>query len=132
MLRSIAVVLGSYLLSVVLVFATNPLLSRVFPGEFAAGHVPSDAALAASTALFIVVSVLCAAVCARFAPIPVFRHVLWFFVLGEAMGLVATIASWGNGWPHWYALAWLFSWPASSWLGFVLARRGRGPITTAA
>ena len=68
MLKSIAVVVGSYLLSVVLVLATDPLLSRLFPGDFVRGRVPSDAALVASTALFVVVSILCAWLCARFAP----------------------------------------------------------------
>src|SRR5580704_5198986 len=58
MVKSIAVVVGSYLLSVVLVLATDPLLSRLFPGDFVRGRVPSDAALVASTALFVVVSIL--------------------------------------------------------------------------
>ena len=70
MLKSIAVVLGSYLLSIVLVFATNPLLSLIFPGEFAKDDVPSNPALMASTAFFVVVSILCAWLCARFAPSP--------------------------------------------------------------
>ena len=60
MLKSIAVVVGSYLLSVVLVLATDPLLSRLFPGDFVKGRVPSNTALMASTALFVVVSILCA------------------------------------------------------------------------
>jgi hypothetical protein len=34
MLKSIVVVVGSYLLSVILVLATNPLLSRLLPGDF--------------------------------------------------------------------------------------------------
>jgi len=49
MLKSIAVVAGSYLLSVVLVLAADPLLSRIFPGDFLKGRVPFDAALLAST-----------------------------------------------------------------------------------
>jgi len=60
MLKSIAVVVGSYLLSVVFVLATDPLLSRQFPGDFVKGRIPSEAALIASTALFVVVSILCA------------------------------------------------------------------------
>jgi hypothetical protein len=60
MLKSIAVVVGSYLLSVVLVLATDPLLARLFPGDFVRGRIPSDTALMASTALFVVVSILCA------------------------------------------------------------------------
>ena len=42
MLKSIGVVVGSYLLSVILVLATDPLLSRLFPGDFVKGSVPSD------------------------------------------------------------------------------------------
>ena len=123
MLKSIAVVLGSYLLSVVLVLATDPLLSRLFPGDFVRGRVPSDEALVASTALFVVVSILCAWLCARFAPGCAARHVLWFFVLGEVMGIGATIPNWSKGWPHWYWLSWLFTWPVSCWIGLLLARR---------
>jgi hypothetical protein len=55
MLKSIVVVAGTYLLSVVLVFASGQLLSRVMPDEFAPGHLPSDGALLTSTALFVVV-----------------------------------------------------------------------------
>ena len=123
MFKSIAVVVGSYLLSVVLVLATDPLLSRLFPGDFVKGRVPSDTALIASTALFVVVSILCAWVCARFAPGRAARHVFWFFLLGEVMGLAATIPNWGKGFPHWYWLSWLLTWPVSCWIGLLLARR---------
>jgi hypothetical protein len=121
MVKSIAVVVGSYLLSVVLVLATDPLLSRLFPGDFVKGRVPSDAALISSTALFVVISILCAGLCARFAPSRAARHVLWFFVIGEAMGIAATIPNWSKGWPHWYWLSWLLTWPVSCWIGLLLA-----------
>lgn len=39
MLKSITVVIGSYLVSVILVLATDPLLSRLFPREFVKGRV---------------------------------------------------------------------------------------------
>jgi len=123
MLKSIGVVLGSYLLSIVLVVATDPLLSRLFPGEYVRGRIPPDAPLVVSTAFFLVISILCAWLCARFAPSPAARHVLWFFVLGEAMGSVATIFNWSKGWPHWYFLSWLLVWPVSCWIGFLLAGR---------
>ena len=123
MLKSIGIVLGSYVLSIVLVLATDPLLSRVFPGDFAKGRVPSDTALLASTALFVVASILCAWVCARFAPGRAGRHVLWFFVLGEVMGIASVIPNWSKDWPHWYWLSWLLSWPVSCWIGLLLARR---------
>jgi hypothetical protein len=123
MLKSIAVVAGSYLLSIVLVLATDPLLSLLFPGDFAKDKIPSDAALMTSTALFVVVSILCAWLCARFAPRLPSRHVLWFFSIGEVMGVGATIPNWSKGWPHWYWLSWLLTWPVSCCIGYLLARR---------
>jgi hypothetical protein len=123
MLKSIAVVVGSYIVSIVLVIATDPLLSRLFPGDFVKGHVPSNTSLIASTACFFVVSILCAWVCARFAPNRPARHVFWFFVLGEVMGIAATIPNWKNGWPHWYSLSWLVIWPVGCWIGLRLTGR---------
>lgn len=132
MLRSIAVVMLSYVLSIMLVLASDPLLSLWFPGQFAKGSIPSDPALIASTVLFVLISIFCAVVCAYFARRPRSRHVLWFFVLGEAMGMAATIANWGNGWPHWYAIAWLVTWPVSCGLGLALVERVNSRRTSAA
>ncbi|MGB6821873.1 MAG: hypothetical protein WBE21_07325 [Candidatus Acidiferrales bacterium] len=123
MLKSIAVVVGSYVLSIVLVVATDPLLSRIFPGDFVKGRVPSDTALITSAALFVLVSILCAWLCAHFAPDRAGGHVLWFFIIGEAMGIGATIPNWSKGWPHWYWLSWLLSWPVSCRIGLLLAGR---------
>jgi hypothetical protein len=123
MFKSMIVVVGSYLLSVALVFASDPLLSRLFPGDFVRGRVPSNAALMASTAFFVVISILCAWLCAHFAGGSAQRSVLWFFILGEAMGIAATIPNWNKGWPHWYWLSWLLAWPVSCWIGLRLADR---------
>ncbi len=123
MLKSIAVVLGSYMLSVVLVLASDPLLTRLFPGDFVRGRVPSNNALLASTACFVLVSIFCAWVCARLAPSSAARHVLWFFLLGEVMGIAMTIPNWSKGWPHWYWMAWLLTWPVSCWIGAMLGGR---------
>jgi hypothetical protein len=126
MLKSIGIVVGSYLLSVVLVFATDPLLSHLFPGDFVKGNISSNPALLTSTVLFILISILCASVCTGLAPPPKSRHVLWFFVLGEVMGIAVTILNWSSGLPHWYSLSWLLAWPISCWLGFVLVLRWTG------
>jgi hypothetical protein len=123
MLKSVAVVLGAYLLSVVLVFATDPLLSLIFPGDFATGRIPSDTSLIASTALFVAVSILCAWLCARFSPIRPARHMLCFFLLGELVGIATTVPNWNSGFPHWYALSWLLAWPACCYMGLMLAGR---------
>jgi hypothetical protein len=132
MLKSIAIVIGSYVLSIVFVILTDPLLSRLFPGDFVRGRVPSNTALVASTGLFVLVSILCAWICARFAPRPAARHVLWFFILGEAMGIVAIIPNWSKGWPHWYWLSWLLTWPVSCWIGLLLAGRRAEPASVTA
>lgn len=132
MLKSILVVVGSYVLSVVLVLCSDPLLSALFPGDFAQGHIPSDAALAASTGLFIATSLLCAWVCARFSPPPSSKRVLAFMLLGELMGLGATIPHWNTGWPHWYWLSWLVSWPVSCYVGWRIAQSRAGARTAAA
>lgn len=131
MFKSIAVVVGSYLLSVILVVGTDPLLSRLFPGDFVKGRIPSSAALAASTGLFVLISIVCAWVCARFAPSPAGRHVLWFFIIGEVMGVAAIIPNWSKGWPHWYWLSWLLTWPVSCWIGLLLGRRRTPESSTA-
>ena len=123
MLKSVGVVIGSYVLSVLLVLSTDPLLSRIFPGDFDKGHIPSNAALMASTGLFVLISILCAWCCARFAPSRAGRHVLWFFIIGEVMGIAATIPNWSKDWPHWYWLSWLLTWPVSCWIGLMLAGR---------
>jgi hypothetical protein len=99
------------------------LLSRLFPGDFEKGRIPSNTALMASTVCFAVVSVICAWVCARFAPDRAARHVLWFFILGEVMGIAAIIPGWNKGWPHWYGLSWLVIWPVGCWIGLKLAGR---------
>ena len=121
MVRSIGVVIGSYVLSILLVLSTDPLLSRMFPGDFVKGRVPSSTPLMVSTAFFVVISIFCAWVCARFAGGSAARSVLWFFIVGEVMGIVATILNWSNGWPHWYGLAWLLAWPVSCWVGLQFA-----------
>jgi hypothetical protein len=126
MLKSIGVVVGSYVLSMALVLASDPLLSRIFPGEFERGHVPSQPPLLASTAFFIVISIFCAFLCARFAPGSAAKHVLWFFLIGEVFGIVATIPNWSKpGWPHWYWLSWILSWPITCYIGLLIGRRER-------
>jgi hypothetical protein len=132
MLKSVGVVAGAYVLSIVLVLATDPLLSRLFPDDYVRGRVPSNAALMTSTALFIAVSILCAWVCARFAPGRAALHVLWFFCIGELMGIVSVIPNWSKGWPHWYWLSWLLSWPISCYVGLLLARRRAAHVSAAA
>lgn len=131
MLKSILVVAGAYVLSIVLVLCSDPLLTALFPGDFVDGRIPSDKALAASTGLFILISLLCAWLCARFSPAPRWKRVLAFMIVGELMGLATTIPHWGTAWPHWYWLSWLISWPISCWVAYRIAQ-ARSLDTTAA
>jgi hypothetical protein len=120
--KSILSVLGSYVLSIVLVMATDPLLHALFPNDYRQGQTIPDSLLWLSTALFTVISILCAWVCAKLAPSRVRVHVIAFFALGEIMGLVATVLNWGKM-PHWYSIAWLLVWIPAVWIGWKLAGR---------
>lgn len=120
--KSILSVLGSYVLSIVLVMATDPLLHALFPNDYRQGQTIPDGLLWLSTALFTVISILCAWVCAKLAPSRVRIHVIAFFALGEIMGGVATGMNWGKV-PHWYSIAWLLVWIPAVWIGWRLAGR---------
>jgi hypothetical protein len=121
-LKSILSVLGSYVLSIVLVMATDPLLHALFPNDYNRGQTIPDGLLWLSTALFTVISILCAWACAKLAPSKVRVHVIVFFALGEIMGLVTTPLNWGKV-PHWYSIAWLLVWIPAVWIGWKLAGR---------
>ncbi len=122
--KSMLSVLGSYVLSIALVAATDPLLHALFPNDYNRGQTIPDWLLWLSTALFTVISILCAWVCAKLAPSKVRMHVIGFFALGEVLGVVATALNWG-GVPHWYSIAWLVVWIPAVWIGWKLA--GRSP-----
>jgi hypothetical protein len=124
--KSILSVLGSYALSVVLVWATDPLLAALFPNDYKKGQMIPDGLLWLSIALFTVVSILCAWVCAKLAPSKVRTHVLTFFALGEIMGLVFTVVGWDKTpqeMPHWCSITWLLGWIPAVWIGWKLAGR---------
>jgi len=132
--RSFVVVVGSFVLWVLLAGGLSELvLPRIFPGDFVTGRVPSNAVLMASAALFAAISIPCAWLCARFAPARPARHVLWFLILAEVIGADALFidlnnpwTSGGEGWPRWYSVARLLTWPATCWIGLLLARRSAG------
>lgn len=121
-LRSTASILGSYVLTILLVVLSDPLLHALFPKDYVAGKPIPDTLLWVSTAIFFVVSIFCAWLCARTAPGRVAAHVIWFFAIGEIMGLGSTYANWGKV-PHWYSVAWLVAWIPAVWIGYKLARR---------
>lgn len=123
MLKSSGVVAAAYILAIALVLASDPLIAWLFPHDFVRGRIPSNAALATSSACFAGISILCAWLCARWAPSRPARHMLWLLLIGEIIGIAATVANWSKGWPHWYGLSWLLIWPACCWIGFLLSAR---------
>jgi len=129
-LKSIACVGGSYVLCVVLVMLSNPLLGALFPNDFVHGKQIPDSLLLVSTAFFALASILCAWICAKTAPGKVLTHVIWFFAIGEIMGLATTPMNWGKV-PHWYSIAWLLLWIPAVWIGWKLARRSPGEVAQA-
>jgi hypothetical protein len=120
--KSLLAVLGSYVLSIVLVILTDPLLHALAPDQYQRGKPIPTALLLVSTALFALIAVLCAWICARLAPGKVKAHVLSFFALGEVMGLGTTAMNWGKV-PGWYLISWLIVWIPAVFIGWRLARR---------
>lgn len=116
-LRSVASVVVSYLVVCVGIFASDPILSRLFPGQWVSGKVPPASLLAISTAIFAAFSVLGGWLCVRLAPSRTGLHLLILFVLGEAAGAIPAAINWNNGWPHWYPISWLLVWPICLWIG---------------
>jgi hypothetical protein len=128
-LRSIASVLGSYLVVFALVSLSDPAIAHLFPGQYVRGKVPPDALLWLSTGVFAFASFLGGWLCVRLAPGSYAAHLLWLFLLGEAVGIVFTVVNWKT-WPHWQSFLWLVVWPISLWLGGLL-RRAQMPLSRA-
>lgn len=120
-LRSVASVLGCYIVVFCLVLASGPLLARLFPGQYVQGKVPPAFLLLISAAIFGIASILGGWLCVRIAPAKPGAHLLAFFILGEALGVVFTIRNPGH-YPLWNSLLWLALWPLCIWIG------GRGKL----
>ena len=129
LLRSVASVLISYVVVFGIVMASGPLLARLFPGQYAAGKVPSLSLLWVGTAIFAVASILGGWLCMRLAPSRLGAHLLALFVLGEALGVVTTVVNWSK-WPHWNSFVWLAIWPVCLWIGAMPALRRSAPKIT--
>jgi nitrate/nitrite transporter NarK len=130
MLRSIASVVVSYLVVFALVSLSDPVIAHFFPGQYVRGKVPPDSLLWLSTGVFALASVLGGWLCVRLASSHYAAHLLWLFLLGEAVGGVFTVANWKT-WPHWQSFVWLVVWPVCLWLGG-LGRRAQVPPAASA
>lgn len=115
-LRSAASVVGCYLVVFCLVLLSDPLLERLFPGQYVQGKVPPTFLLWISAGVFAAASLLGGWLCVRIAPAKPGRHLLALFILGEAIGLVFTIVNPGHL-PLWNSLLWLAIWPVCLWIG---------------
>jgi nitrate/nitrite transporter NarK len=117
LLRSVASVLLSYVVVYGIVFCSDPLLTHLFPTQYARGQVPPPFLLWISTAIFALASILGGWMCVRIAPFRPAGHLFVLFLLGELVGVYFSWQMWGQGWPHWYSLVWLIVWPVCLWLG---------------
>ncbi len=116
MLRSIGVVLTSYISIGFLVVATDYLLAAIRPGEYAKGQTAPLSYFVISLCTAPLYSVLGGYLCAWLASMKPWAHVLGLAVFGEMMGVVSTVVFWGKQ-PHWYALALLVLYPAAVLIG---------------
>ncbi len=132
MLNSMGAVVGSYLLSVIiLVMATDPLLSHAPPGRFRQRprRPLQPCATSASTTLFVIVSISLRLDLRPLCPCAVPGGMCSAsFVLGEAMGIGATILNWSKPWPH-CVLAVTAAHVAGELLDRPLRSAGAGPIS---
>lgn len=120
-LRSVASVVGIYVVVFCIVSLSDPVLSHFFPTQFVAGKVPPTFLLWVSTGIFAVASLLGGLLCVFIAPSRPGTHLFVLFILGEAIGLFFTWRMWGQ-WPHWYSFAWLVVWPLCLWIGGLAKR----------
>jgi nitrate/nitrite transporter NarK len=121
LLRSIASVVVSYIVVYGIVFASDPILSHLFPAQYVSGKVPPTFLIWVSTAIFAVASILGGWLCVKIAPSKQGTHLLVLFAVGEALGIFFTVHNWGV-WPHWYSLVWLIVWPVFLWIGGKLGK----------
>jgi len=116
LLRSVAAVVVSYIVVYGIVFASDPILTILFPGQYVSGKVPPTFLLWVSTAIFALASILGGWLCVLLAPSRPALHLFILFLVGEAIGLLFTAQNWST-WPHWYSFVWLAIWPACLWIG---------------
>jgi hypothetical protein len=122
-LRTLASVLGSYIVVFGIVLLSDPVLEHFYPGQYVRGQVPPVFLLWITTGIFAAASILGGWMCVRIAPSRPSMHLLALFVLGEVFGALSTWANWGR-WPHWHMLVWMAIWPVCIWVG-ALGRRSR-------
>jgi hypothetical protein len=116
LLRSVASVVLSYVVVYGIVFASDPVLTHLFPGQYVSGKVPPTFLIWISTAIFAVASIFGGWLCVVLAPSKPGTHLLILFVVGEALGIFFTVHNWGV-WPHWMSFVWLIVWPVFLWIG---------------
>jgi nitrate/nitrite transporter NarK len=116
LLRSVAAIVASYIVVYGIVFASDPILALLFPGQYVSGKVPPTFLLWLTTAIFALASILGGWLCVLLAPTRPVLHLFVLFLVGEAIGIVFTVGNWSM-WPHWYSFVWLAIWPACLWVG---------------
>ncbi len=115
MWRSVAAVVSGYLITGVLIVATDQIFALTVPG-FKQMAMPPDYYFAISIATDALYSAVGGWLCAAIAKKRVRDHVLALIVLGEAVGVASTIALWSTV-PHYFSFALLAIYPPAVWVG---------------
>ncbi len=122
--RSTGAVLAGFIAVVVLSLGTDQVLHvlQVYPPW---GQPMADGLFLLATAYRIVYGIAGGYIAARFAPDRPMRHALALGVVGLAVSIAGTAATWNAGpafGPKWYALAIVLMALPCAWLGGVLSR----------
>jgi len=127
--RSIGAVLAGFVAVVVLSLSTDMVLhaTGVFPPW---GQAMSDALFVLATLYRTIYSVAGSYIAARLAPDRPMTHALALGVVGLAVSIAGTLATWNQGpefGPHWYPLALVALAMPCAWVGGLL--HGRRPAS---
>jgi len=120
MWRSIAAVVFGYLITGVLVVITDQIFELTIPG-FRQMAMPPDFYFAVSIVTDALYSVAGGWLCATIAKRRIREHTIALIILGEAVGLVSTIALWKTV-PHYFSFALLAIYPPAVWIGSKLKK----------
>jgi hypothetical protein len=115
MVRSFAAVICGYIVTGILIFATDQTFAATVPG-FNDMPMPPRFYFLISICTDTLYSVLGGWTCAAIAKTRVRDRVLALIALGELVGVVSTIALWGTV-PHYFSFALLVLYPPAVWIG---------------
>ena len=123
-LRSVGAVLAGFLAVFIVTTVVDLVMhaSGVFPPW---GQPMSNSLFALATAYRVVITPAGGYITSRLAPYRPMWHAMILGVIGVALALAATVATWNRGpsfGPHWYPIALVITGLPCTWLGAMLYR----------